>query len=252
MISGRLVLLAGLILGATACSHSEPSGGAAPKPSATSAPKAKPAENASPTPRVTAAEKPFADYVPIGDDALAWVGQYYAVAGDSVDYAAVAQRLEPTYRNATDTFAKRDALAAFSAKLDKAIADARANPYIRIPPYQAQLPAYDLDHTHYDLSGLISPDSILDVGNSAAQVRMAPAPDLATYAPANEAEARATEKTLSSEPFPRKVVVTVYGKVVSADVRGGQPSITIAPARVEMTTFALNGPTAPVLTVSVH
>jgi hypothetical protein len=249
----RSLLLLMLAVAMAACSPSEPpetaiGGAAKPAAPAVQAPAAKPPSEA---PKVTAAEKAFADYAPMGDEPLAWVGQYYAATANAVEYPALAQRLDATYRDATDTFAKRDALDAFRRLVDQAIATAKANPYIRIPPYQTQLGSYDLDRARYDLGPLLSPDNVLDVGSGAAQVRFAPAGPLANYAPASEAEARAAEKTLSTEPFPRKVQVAVFGKVVGGELRGGMPSLLVLPARVELTTFPLNGPALPVLTATV-
>jgi hypothetical protein len=248
----RSLLLIFLAAGMAACSPSDPPdtaiGGPKPAAPAVQASAVKPPSEA---PKVTAAEKAFADYAPMGDEPLAWVGQYYAATGNAVEYPALAQRLDATYRDATDAFAKRDALDAFRRLVDQAIATAKANPYIRIPPYQTQLGSYDLDRGHYDLGPLLSPDNVLDVGSGAAQVRFAPAGPLASYAPASEAEARAAEKNLSTEPFPRKVQVAVFGKIVGGELRGGMPSLLVLPARVELTTFPLNGPALPVLTATV-
>jgi len=240
-----------------ACSPNTPAPEAT-SPSAPTAAAPAPSKGAATAPQppakafqVTAAEKAFTDYAAPDDRALAWVGQYYAVTKTKVDYTAVAQRLDATYRQVSNAFAKRDALAAFKTKLDQAIAEASANPYIRLPPFQADLAPYDLDGQRYALAELLAPDSIVDVANGAAQVRFAPAEALASYAPANEAEARTVEHTLSHEAFPRKVEVTVFGKVVDGELVGGRPRLVVLPARVALTTFSLEGPGRPVLTATV-
>ena len=81
-----------------ACSHtsSDASPNAESAPSAPTTAAATPAAPATPpTVTVTASEKPFEQYQAPGDEALAWVGLYYAVAGTPVDYPAIAARLDP-------------------------------------------------------------------------------------------------------------------------------------------------------------
>ncbi|MDR6935350.1 hypothetical protein [Luteibacter sp. 3190] len=235
----------GAASGATSDSAATPSAAASAVVPATT-PAAGPSE-----PSITAAEKPFEKYTTMGNDPLPWLGQFYAASGVAVDYAAVAQRLDPTYQASHDAFAQRDALAAFKTKLDHAIAEAKANPYIRLPAYQAKLPAYDLDHGRYDLSSILGTDTVLTVADNAAEVGFTASGALASYAPKDEAEARATEKTLGGEPLPRAVHATVFGKVVGGALNRGMPQLQVIPARVVLTTVPLGGPAQPVLTATV-
>ena len=266
MRAAALLFLTALILGVAGCSTSQPEAsptaapaasdapqGASPK-STVRAPDANPSVGssaASAPPTVTAAEKPFDAYIAMDDDPLPWLGQFYAASGMPVDYAAAAQRLDPAYQGTHDAFAQRDALAAFKTRLDQAITQAKANPYIRLPAYQAKVPPYDLDRGRYDLTQILGSDTLLTVAANAAEVRFTPPGALAHYAPKDEAEARATEKTLGGEPFPRAVHANVYGKVVGGTINRGMPQLQVVPARVALTTLSLGGPGEPVFTATV-
>lgn len=162
---------------------------------------------------VTAAEKPFDTYQAPGTDALAWAGAYYAASGAAPDYA-IAARLEPAFQRTTDAFAQQDVIAGTKTKLDAAIAAAKANPYVRLPPVVAQLPTYDLAHQRYDdFADLVGPTMGLTVADGAAQIRFAPNPALSGYAPAHETEARTLEHAIASNPLNRQIQYTVFGKV---------------------------------------
>lgn len=228
--------------------HSNPGSpaAAASGPTPASLPAAAP-----PTATVTAAEKPFDQYRAPTDDALAWVATYYAVAGTPPDYPAVAARLDPGFQQTSDAFARRDAVAAIKAKLDAAIAVAKANPYVRLPPVLGTLPAYDLEHGHYDLSPLIGPDLRVRVADGAASVSFAPSPGVAAYTPASEADARQLEHAISSNPLGRKVQVTVYGKVFAAKLRGGEPQLTVMPSRVVVENYLIGKDPEPLFTATV-
>jgi len=261
-----LLFLSASLLGLAACSPSQPDASPTATPAASDAHQGSPPKStaqapdanpsagsstASAPPTVTAAEKPFEAYIAMGDDPLPWLGQFYATSGLAVDYTAVAQRLDPAYQGTHDAFAQRDALAAFKTKLDQAIAQAKANPYIRLPAFQAKVPAYDLDHGRYDLAQILGSDTVLTVAANAAEVRFTPPGALDYYAPKDEAEARATEKTLGGEPFPRAVHATVYGKVVGGTIDRGMPQLQVVPARVVLTTLSLGGPGQPVFTATM-
>jgi hypothetical protein len=225
-----------------ACSHSgsDTSTPAAAASSASTTAAVTPAIPATPpTVTVTAGEKPFEQYQAPGDDALAWVGFYYAVAETPVDYPAIAARLDPTFRATTDAFAQRDAVAGVKTKLDAAIAAAKANPYVKLSPVVTRMPAYDLTQSRYDLGAFIGPDLRIHIGAGVADVAFAANPSLASYAPANEAEARGLEHSLSSNPLGRQVQFTVYGKVVAGSLRGGEPQLTIIPSRVVVENYLL-------------
>lgn len=247
------LLLATLTLALAACSPSPPqvvhsadgaasgsTGGSAPTPSAA-------ATAGAPTPSVpsvTAAEHPFEAYRAPGDDALAWVALYYAVRGTPVDYAAVAARLDPAYRSTTDAFAQQDAQARLKARLDPAIAQAKADPYVRLPPVLMRRLTYDLAQHRYDLTPLIGSQHRLTVANGNARVALASNPGLQVYTPASEAEARALEQALSANPM-QQLDITIYGKVVAAESMGGDPQVTVVPTRVVVANAFVDGSTKP-------
>jgi hypothetical protein len=236
-----------------ACSHTSsdaapPAAAAPPAPKTVAATPAAPATPSAAT--VTAAEMPFEQYQAPGDDALAWVGLYYAVAGTPVDYAAIAARLDPIFRATTDAFAQRDAVAGVKAKLDAAIAAAKANPHVKLSPVVTRMPAYDLTQNHYDLGAFIGPDLRIHIGAGVADVAFAANPSLASYAPANEAEARALEHSIGSNPLGRQVQFTVYGKVVVGALHGGEPQLTIIPTRVVVENYLLGRPPEPLFTAT--
>jgi hypothetical protein len=183
-------------------------------------------------PAVTAIEHPFDAYVPIAQDGMEWLALYYAVSSAPVDYPAAADRFDPAYQRTSDAFAKRDALNAFKPRLDAAIAEAKANPYRRLPAFLSTLPSYDLDHQTYDLRPLINPDNRLDVAQGEATLAFAPAKSLIAYHPPTEQEARNVEQVLSSNSLGRQVKVTVLGKAVAASLQGNRPLVTFAPAQV--------------------
>lgn len=242
------LLLATLPLALAACSPSHTAdgaasgstGGSAPTPSAA-------ATGAVPTPSVpsvTAAEHPFEAYRAPGDDVLAWVALYYGAGGTPVDYAAVAARVDPAYQSTTDAFAQQDAQARLKARLDPAIAQAKADPYVRLPPVLMRRLTYDLAQRRYDLMPLIGPQHRLTVANGNARVALVSNPGLQAYTPASEAEARALEQALSANPM-QQVDVTIYGKVVAAGAMGGDPQLTVVPTRVVVANAFVDGSTKP-------
>jgi hypothetical protein len=199
---------------------------------------------------VTANEKPFEQYGTGSPDGLAWVALYYGVSGAPVDYAAVAGRLDPAYQKTTDAFAQRDALASLKARLDPAIAKAKADPYIQLPPVVTRMPAYDVEHGHYDLTTLVGDGHGMTVADGNARVVFAANPGLSAYAPATEADARALEHAIAANPLGREAQLTIYGKVVAAEARGGTPQLTVVPTRVVVLNDFADGHTEPLFTAT--
>lgn len=245
-----------VLLTLAGCSHddgsSPPSVHSIPGPATTSATGPTPASvpaTAPPTATTTAAEKPFDQYRAPADEALAWVATYYAMAGTPPDYQAVAARLDPAYQNTTDAFARQDAQTRLKARLDQAIAQAKANPYVRLPPVLMRRLAYDVVQHRYDLTPLIGPQHRLTVANGNARVALAANPGLQAYVPASEAEARALEQALSTNPM-QQIDVTIYGKVVPAESMGGDPQITLMPTRVVVANAFVDGSTKPLFTAT--
>lgn len=241
MLAGSAAALLLVACSSGASSSAEPANPSmASGPAAKAAPPA--AAAAADVARVTASEKPFDAYRAPDGDALAWVGAYYAASGAAPDYPAVAARLDPVFQRTTDAFAQQDAIAGTKTKLDAAIAAAKANPYVRLPPVVARLPGYDLAHQRYDFADLIGPTMGLTVADGAAQIRFAPNPGLSGYAPANEAEARTLEHAIASNPLNRQIQYTVFGKVVGATLNGGTPELTVVPTRVVVENYLLDKP----------
>lgn len=240
------------------CSSGEPDPSAtanAPAPSASASGKApSPAVGSatSAAPAVTSTERSFDQYRAPGHDAVAWAGLYFAVADTPTDYKAVAARFDPVFQNTSDAFAQQDAVAKIKPKLDRAIADAKGNPFVQLPPVRMQMPAYDLDHGRYDLTPLIGPDLRVRVADGAASVTFAPNPRLVAYAPASEAEARQLEHTIASNPLGRSVEVVVYGKVVGASLRGGEPQLTLVPTRLAVQNALVDGSTQPLFVATTN
>jgi hypothetical protein len=83
------------------------------------------------------------------------------------------------------------------------------------------------------------------VADGAASITFAANPGLAAYAPATETEARQLEHTIASNPLGRSVEVVVYGKVVGASLRGGEPQLTLVPTRVAVQCALVDGRTIP-------
>jgi hypothetical protein len=250
---GRLFLMALVAtLSLAACSHSEPSPPAAAAPGSPSGSGASVSAPPAPEPpAVTAGEHSFDTYAPIEANGVAWMALYYAVSNAPVDYPAAAQRFDPSYQRTSDAFAKRDALNAFKPRFDTAIAEAKANPYRRLPAFLSTLPSYDLDHQAYDLMPIVNPDNRLDVAQGEAVIALAPTKMLSTYQPASEQEARQVEQVLGSNSLGRQVKVTILGKAVAATLQGSRPLVTFAPARIVVENHAMDGTTAPLFTTSV-
>lgn len=227
---------------------------AAPDPSATASTPASSASAsktalstvaASAAPAVTSTERSFDEYRAPGHDELAWAGLYFAVAGTPADYKAVAARFDPAFQNTSDAFAQQDAVAKVKPKLDQAIAEAKSNPFVQLPPVRMHMPSYDLDHGRYDLRSLIGPDLRVRVADGAASITLAANPGLATYAPATETEARQLEHTIAGNPLGRSVEIVVYGKVMGASLRGGEPQLTLMPTRVAVQSALVDGSNQP-------
>jgi hypothetical protein len=238
-------------LALTACSHHEPDTSLTAPAMASSAPPAHSTAPSAGAPTVTAAERPFDTYLKPDEDGLKWIALYYAVSGTPVDYNAVAARLDPAYQKATDAFVRKDALTAFQARLNQAIATAKASPYVQLPPVMTRMPAYHVDHGHYDLTDLVGADHGMHVAEGAANIRFAASPALATYAPTSEAAARDFEHTLSTNPLSRQILLTVYGKVVGGTLMGGAPQLTVIPSRLVIENTYADGHATPLLTATV-
>lgn len=199
---------------------------------------------------VSAKEKPFETYGKVTDDVLPLLGQYFAVRHDAIDYASLAARYDSDYAREQDGFKKKDGLDAFTARLNAAIEQAKANPYVVLPPLLHEMPTYDFTSGSYDLTKIFSPGLRIELANSAMKMRLADASAMAQYKPADEGDARRIEELLSKESFPRGANVVLYGKVVAADQDAGQPYLILAITRADFSTVgAYKNPSKPLFSV---
>ncbi|MDQ7995267.1 MAG: hypothetical protein AAGC76_05370 [Luteibacter sp.] len=231
-----------------ACSQGEPAAppaasSSAPSPTAVAAPASAPV-----TPAVIAAEHPFDAYQAPDHDAIRWAGLCAAV-GTPVDPKVVAEQTDRTYQAAADAFAKRDALTVVQARLAQATSEGKANPYVRLPPVLTRMPDYDVDYQRYDLTPLIGKDQGMHIPEGNARIAYAPNPGLAAYAP-SEADARAMEHTLSTNPLARRVDMEVFAKVTGCTLMSGSPALTVTPTRVVLANHFVDGRTTPLFTAT--
>lgn len=87
---------------------------------------------------------PDSTYLPI-NNAEQLMFLYAANSGLPADYQSMAENFSEDYRNSTDTFRKRDLLAAITPKLDAKIVDAKAHPYLLWTDSSPQLDHYDFN-----------------------------------------------------------------------------------------------------------
>lgn len=250
LILPSLMAVAGAL---TACSHPDAGSASGPVPASTATGEAVATTasrpKAAPVPSVTAAEQPFDAYQAPDHDAVRWMGLCAAAMGSPADAKAVAEQTDGAYQAATDAFAKRDALAAVEARLERATAEGKANPYVRVPVVLTRMPDYDLDHGRYPLAPLVGEGQGLRITEGNARVTYAGNPGLAFYAP-SEPDARALEHTLSTNPLTRRVDMTVYGKVTGCALMSGSPALTVTPTRIVLANHYVDGHTTPLLTAT--
>lgn len=153
MCPRSLLVLVAVVL--TACSQPEAGNPAAPRPATAATTAPPPYPPGATAPAVTSAEKPFEAYQGPDHDPGSWMSLCAAVTGTPADAKVVAAQTDAAYQAATDAFAKRDALAAVQARLDRATAEGKANPYVRMPLVLTRMPGYDVDHGRYVLAPLI-------------------------------------------------------------------------------------------------
>lgn len=250
----RIVLPLMAAVGAlAACSHPDAGSASAPTPvssgSGEAAATAASTPTPAPTPAVTAAEQPFDAYQAPDHDAVRWMGLCAAAIGAPADAQVVAEQTDPAYQAATDAFAKRDALAAVQARLERATIEGKAHPYVRLPVVLTRMPDYDVDHGRYPLAPLVGEGQGIRITEGNARVTYAANPGLTFYA-APEPDARAMEHTLSTNPLTRRVDMVVYGKVTGCSLMSGSPALVVTPTRVVLTNHYVDGHTTPLLTAT--
>lgn len=94
--------------------------------------------------------KPLTDYRELkgGEDVMF---MYVAASKLPPDYDKLASAFSQEYRSTSDTFRKRDLLAAIKPQLDQGIADAKANPYHWVTLEDEKLDPYDFDRKGFAL-----------------------------------------------------------------------------------------------------
>ncbi len=81
--------------------------------------------------------------------------QYYARSGLPLDHATVAKHVSSEYARTNDTFRQRDLLNALKPRIDASLAQAAANPYLRLDiGNETLLSAYDFTRKGFSLRAL--------------------------------------------------------------------------------------------------
>ncbi len=81
--------------------------------------------------------------------------QYYARSGLPVDHEALARHVSREYAQTSDTFRQRDLLNALKPRIDASLAQAAANPYLRIDiANETLISAYDFARKGFPLKAL--------------------------------------------------------------------------------------------------
>lgn len=190
---------------------------------------------------------PADKYASLELDPISTLGNYYAFAGGTIPYADEAQHYDPAYQQTGDTFKKHDLLPAFQAKVDQAVATAKANDgHVRIS-FQAQLGHYDFaTHTFafnlpFDDKTYLNPAFPSGGAASDVQVTFQDSPHFNTVTITEEAKARDIEDAVTKAGG--FVDVNVDAQVVGTKVRQGtQRVLILAPIAVHVSSGNVMGP----------
>lgn len=192
---------------------------------------------------------PAEKYASLELDPISTLGNFYAFAPGPIPYADEAQHYDQAYQQTGDTFKKHDLLPAFQAKVDQAVATAKANDgHVRIS-YQAQLGHYDFAaHTFafaipFDEKVFINPAFPSGGAASDISVTFADSPKFNQVTIADEAKARDIEDAVTKAGG--FVDVSVDAQVVGTKVRQGtQRVLILAPIAVHASSGNIMGPKA--------
>lgn len=159
-VHNKMVALLIAVMSLGACSKSSPSSsGKTPAPSLNSA--------LSPSAVRKAAKQAKADSLPqpdpnTPDSAYVHVTKgnqvmfmYAAFSGLPVDYDTLMQSYSNAYRMTSDAFKKHDLLGALKPKVDAAIADAKAHPYITWTDDSPQIEHYDFSQKSFQVGSAL-------------------------------------------------------------------------------------------------
>ncbi|MFS6825731.1 pyridoxamine 5'-phosphate oxidase family protein, partial [Staphylococcus aureus] len=136
-------------------------------------------------------------------DPISTLGNYYAFAPGPVPYDKEAQTYDQAYQQTSDTFKRHDLLPALQAKIDQAIAAAKAaDGHVRVS-YMAQLGHYDFaTHTFtfaipFDSKMYLNPAFPSGGAQSDVNVTFADSPKFNQVTITDEAKAREIEDAVN-------------------------------------------------------
>lgn len=172
---------------------------------------------------------------------------YYALSGLPVDHAATAELISRDYRVSTNSFRKRDLLAALKPRIDASVAEAANSPYVRldINGSSSLLSSYDFQRKGFLVKALEDASATRYFNdNSRYRIKFPNAEAFSMLPVTDEAQARKIEELLSkyetlvlrvhafandSDPAQQVVKATIT-RIVLTDNRGRQLA-EFAPAR---------------------
>lgn len=186
-------------------------------------------------------------YAQLELDPISTLGNYYAVAAGPIPYADEAQHFDPAYQETTDTFKRHDLLPAFQAKLDQAVATAKANDgHVRVS-FNAQLGHYDFNaHTFtfaipFDQKMYLNPAFPNGGAASDVQVTFADSPKFNRVTIPDETKAREIEDAVNKAAGT--VVVDVDAQVVGTKIQSNTLRVLIlAPIALHASSGNVMGP----------
>jgi len=155
-----------------------------------------------------------------------------AFSGLPPNYDRMAQAYSSDYRSTTDAFKKHDLLAALQPKMDAAIADAKANPYITWNDDTPQIGHYDFtQHTFADNSALFQQGGYVSFfDNGAYNLAVTNGPAFQQFRVADETKAREIEDLVGKF---QSLHVKIYAFVQSTD-DSGVPTVQAVITKVQL------------------
>lgn len=141
---------------------------------------------------------------------------YHALSGMPIDHAAAASEVSREYNSTSDSFRKRDLLAALKPRIDASVADAAGQPYIRIDiSASSQLGKYDFERKGFALKALNDASTTRYFqDNSRYQLGFSNTDAYSFLPVSDEAQARQIEQVISKY---ETMVLRVYAFANDAD-----------------------------------
>jgi hypothetical protein len=155
-----------------------------------------------------------------------------AFSGLPANYDRMAQAYSNDYRSTSDAFKKHDLLTALQPKMDAAIADAKAHPYITWTDDSPQIGHYDFtQHTFADGSALFQQGGYVSFfDNGGYNLAVTNGPAFQQLHVADETKARAIEELVGKVQSLR---VRIYAFVQSTD-DSGAPTVEAMITKVQL------------------